>query len=392
MKKDKLIKKNVILIVIALAAFIFIIQFISLSSAVFYACFDRGEFIDFCAAGPPNPDRTCDSSGGCTFCMSNYNETRQCYNQASLNACNKLPPSQQGCQDIGGNSTFDTESPNITILNPDQNGIYNKSTLPFVLGFNEESDVTYMDNINNPGRWLPLCSNCLGYNKSKLFKEGRNNLTIRAVDVLGNPSFRDLIFFIDSKKPIIIKTEPRNNAFSNGNFKIEFKENNPLSLILSYGNNITGLQSHALNVQNDCTLDRGRYTCDTHVDLNSYNAQEIIYWFNLTDIAGSKTGSRPIKVKVDTIAPLINNPGSFYNVTGRRIVFNISVTELNFERLEYIDNSATSPRWTMMCSALRNGVCIKLVTFSAGHHNIDIRAKDKAGNITPLPNIDVNLI
>ena len=60
----------------------------SLTSAYFWACFSKGEKINYC--NPDVPDRTCYNSAGCPFCMSSYNETKNCFNGGG-DKCNFIP-------------------------------------------------------------------------------------------------------------------------------------------------------------------------------------------------------------------------------------------------------------------------------------------------------------
>ncbi len=379
MKDESKSQKKNIMLVLTLA---FVIIQLSLASAYFWAEFHKGDFIDFCV----QQDRTCGSTKCGPFCMT-FDDINQCYTSHDTHHCFDIPPSNT----TQGNTTFDINPPNLTVFNPVNNGIYNKTVILFNLKVNEESKLSYFDNINGNGRWTTLCSSCLSYNKSRSLKEGFNNLTIKAEDVVGNNANTSLIFFIDSKKPLITKSGAYDKKFASGNFSVEFKEDNPLFLILNFGNNVTGFQSQEIDIENECTSDKGRYKCNTFSDLGSYNGQEITYWFNLTDIAGFKAASKPVKVKVDTIDPIINNPNSFYNVSGRKVMFNISITELNFDRIEYKDHSVLKPRWNLMCSSLRNGICTKTISFSPGNHSIEIKVKDKAGNVATLPHPDLNL-
>ena len=258
--------------------------------------------------------------------------------------------------------------------NPINNSVYNKRAVLLDLQVNEESDLSYTDNNDEDGRWKNICQGCLSYNNSRSFDEGWNNITIKAEDVLGNPSFFDVFFFVDSKKPIIKKTEPRNNAYASGEFIVTYYEENPEDVWLNYGNNATGNRSVKLL---GC-LGGKREECEINVSLADYDGQEIEYWFNITDIAGYFVKSRIGKVKVDVTAPVINYLN--YDIIGRYVYFNISITEQNFDVIEYYDNNDLKPRWRRLCSRLRNGSCVVRKIFSYGNHSLDIQVTDKAGN------------
>ena len=63
------------------------------------------------------------------------------------------------------------------------------------------------------------------------------------------------------------------------------------------------------------------------------------------------------------------------------IVFNISITEINFDEISYIDSSESRPREKRICSRLKDGICEKKSMFKKGHHNVQIVIKDDAGNM-----------
>ena len=68
----------------------------------------------------------------------------------------------------------------------------------------------------------------------------------------------------------------------------------------------------------------------------------------------------------------------------------ISVMEDNFDSVKYIDNNSKLPRWTTICSSLKNNVCSKLILLSTGAHSLDFKVSDKAGN-TALRHIDITI-
>ena len=339
------------------------------ASAEFWACFSKGDKIDFC--NPKTEDRTAPNNGY-TLCMSSYNETKGCYNQGSWPKCNTLPGE---CSYANGSSGVDSEPPILTINAPEQNGIYTSRSVLLSLKLDEKADVYYIDNFDNRGRWTRVCSDCYSYNRTRSFQEGLNDLTFKAVDVVGNTAYYNLSFFIDSKEPKIRKTMPKKD-FASGLFEVEFSEENPESLILYY-ENLLNQENQSLDIEKDCISENGKYYCAVDADLANYDNQIINYWFELIDIAGNKDESKKIALTVDTTAPINSLQ---FNVSGRKVNFIINVTEKNFEEVSYYDNSERNPRWRKLCSRLKDGICEARKTFSIGYHVLDIRVLDKAGN------------
>src|SRR3989344_5600597 len=246
---------------------------LSFAGAEFWACADYKQVINYC--NNYKPSKTCDITSGCTYCMSKYNETTNCYVHGVWPKCNQIP---QECSDIGGGGgvEIDAEPPVLTINNPVEDGIYNSRVVLLDLEVNEKSDIHYLDLINGRGRWTPVCSNCFGYERTRSFREGLNELRFRAVDVVGNTVYKNLSFFIDSDKPRILKTEP-GKGFTNGDFLIQFKEENPTSLDITFGDTNPGFNIHEVDIDGECQLDEnnGKYYCDTHIDLSAYDRNEI---------------------------------------------------------------------------------------------------------------------
>ncbi len=94
----------------------------------------------------------------------------------------------------------DTTSPILTINSPEDSGIYDRR-VPFNITITEKSDLEYIDNLNNNPRWRTLCSNCDEYGFTRLrtrtFREGHHDLTIRAVDEAGNSDQQEISFTVN---------------------------------------------------------------------------------------------------------------------------------------------------------------------------------------------------
>ncbi len=366
--------KNKVVIVIFLST-ILAVLISSLSSAVFWACFNYQQKIDFC--NPNTPDRTCSSEMGCSYCMSTYDETRDCYNQGSINSCNALGGAE--CQYFGNSSNIDILPPNITLRSPIQEGIYKSRAINFDLSLNERSDVSYTDIVNGRGRWTNICNDCFSMNRTRSFKDGYNQLMLKAKDRVGNTAYKNISFYIDSRKPRVTKIDPR-SGFTSGFFDVWFIEENPVNVTLYYEGSSLSSSNIALNQCEKLPGTRDKYTCSHFVNLSNYNNQEVSFWVDVTDIANAVSSSRIVELNLDTKPPIINSLN--YTRMGRRILFTINITELNFDKATYIDNSASRPKERILCSSLKNGICSKSITLNSfpAQHDIDIIVRDEAGN------------
>ena len=373
-------EKNIIYIFALLAVLTLLLT--TLASAEFWQCFERAEKINYC--NPKTPDRTCGNTIGCMYCMGSFNEAEGCYNQGNFNVCNGITPQ---CSLSSGGGQIDAEPPILTILRPIQDNIYSEKSILLHFTLDERADVSYIDLIKPKARPKKICGKCSSYERKRSFEEGLNNLMFIAADVVGNTAYQNISFFIDSRAPRINKVLPK-RGFASGMFEVQFTEANPESLELNYGNQETGFLTQSVDIENSCSLEKGKYNCETSVDLSPYDGEEIEYHFDLTDIAGSSDSSKPVTLKVDATSPIINSLN--YEFNDRRVNFLIDITEENFDKIEYIDNSDPRARWRILCSRLKEGICEKSITLQEGNHDLDVKVSDEAGN-SVNQNLDITI-
>jgi len=357
---------KVFLAVALLTLSIFSISFVS-ATGEFWACFTDGDTIDYCSSNIP--DRFC-SSDICKYCMKTYDENNDCYSPGSFSICTGT--ATNSCTGGTTGSGNDQNAPIINLNSPLNGSVYTDRSVMFSLNTNEISDVYYLDLINGRGRWTRVCTDCSSYSKRRSFKEGFNSLQIRATDVAGNEAFRNVDFFIDSKNPQITKTEPK-KGFANGDFMVQFKELNPRNLTLNYGNFIQGFRTAQINLS-ICVDVRGKVTCETSVNLASFDGQTIEYWFSLKDVANNVKDSKHIFLQVDTTFPEFDNV--VVTVDDSKGIFNIQTSEP--VTLEYIDFGESRPSWRRLCSDCASYTRSK--TFRDGMHLLNLQATDEAGN------------
>ncbi|MBI2629794.1 hypothetical protein HYW76_01705 [Candidatus Pacearchaeota archaeon] len=303
----------------------------------------------------------------CVLITDSGNYTTIDYKCAGLPAC--------GFGDGDSTGVVDTSTPDLTIASPVKNQVYKNRNVLFDITVAKTAKIKKY----NPTRqsWDVLCTNCDSYYRAISFRDGQQDVQIMSEDSRGNIDEKTISFFVDSKAPRIRKTLPKKGSFASGEFEVAFGEVNPKSVVLHYGNFGTGYLTKTLNIA-DCSVIGEIYTCTTSVNLNNYNGQQIDYWFEVTDVADSVGSSKPLILYVDVTSPVINSLN--YKVSGRNVLFNVSVTEENFESLTYTDLYDYRMRVIKLCSSLRNGGCITRKTFTAGQHALDITALDEAGN------------
>lgn len=362
-------------IILALAfVYLTAIPVASAKTTDFWACFDHKEVRTYCSNY--RPPETCDISTGCKICMSEYREAEDCYVGGNFNDCTRF--ADPACANDGTTTNFDLTAPNMVINNPIQNQIYQTKNILLNFETDEEAEVSYTNLADSRVSWSKVCRDCTTYSMLKTFDEGLNQLMFRARDSVGNPGYYNVTFRVDSMVPKIYKTNP-SRGWANGEFDVEFKEENPTNLVLHYGNDITGNRTKSIDL-NSCEYNK-KTICKTVVDLKDYDGEEMKYHFELTDIANNVDTSKPVTLSVDSTKPVINN-NDLYTIDGKYVYFKVSVIEQNFDEIvySYLD-SRERLKESRLCSKLNNeNICEKRVSFKEGNHDIKLIVRDEAGN------------
>lgn len=386
MKTNNKNKAALMLGILMLGIFVISINF---ASAEYKACFTKGDRYTYCTNQDEINLPYCNSAYCvcqrtlCTPCFKSYDPVRNCYVGGNSAVCLKMPTNCSSGS-TGGGMDLDVTPPEFIIKSPVKDTIYNSRKVYLDFSLNEVADVYYRDLTKSTVSWTRICSKCpasqTSYAKQITFKEGNNNLMFKAVDLRGNTAYENMSFFVDSIKPRTYTTYPRSNSFADGNFEVQFKEANPKKATLHYGTDKATLDL------NKCTYAVGKQICEIDVDLKKYSGQTIGYYFEIEDIAGNKYSSRNTLVKVDTTAPVLNNPNSFFKIVNNRYVeFNLSIDEENLYKVTSRNtlNPRASP--TTMCTRLTNGYCYKKQSFAKGDYSLSIEISDKAGHVIAVP-------
>jgi hypothetical protein len=272
------------------------------------------------------------------------------------------------------------------IFSPAQNQLFNERRVQLDIATIGNIVLESLEMSDNGKRFRSLCRRCSLYFRQKTFKDGFHKVIFQGTHEVGTQQNKTVNFTVDSKKPNIRKTDPQ-RGFADGNFHVEFKEDNPTSLYLNYGNT-TELRTHKVNLS-ECMPDNRDTICWTFVNLTDFNNQKILYFFNMTDIVNRSAKSRERELDVDTISPKINE----FNFTqnGRFINFFFNITEKNLDIIHYIDHESSRPRFKRLCTRLKDDVCEKRKSFRKGDHNLTIEIIDDAENKASIENIIFNV-
>jgi len=248
--------------------------------------------------------------------------------------------------------------------------VYGNRRIPIIVSL--DSDVELLEYRDNGGRWRRLCRDCDGYDRTKSFREGEHELVIRATDEFGWTKEETINFEVDSRKPRISRIEPKRKSTINGeNFKVKYTERNLNEVEVSLSDGVNVVTYGLIG----CEAGRSK-ECSTSLDLSGYaDGQWINYWFNVSDFVRT-VPSRVYTVKVDTTDPIlvVNEPNDV-TYGGRRVPFDLEVTNEKVKVIEYQDNLG---RWRRLCT--RCDSYDRTKSFRRGSHIVNIRAIDYAGN------------
>lgn len=345
---------------------IFIIFLIGNISAGYYnKCLSYGESIPSAS----EPRYTCHSDI-CQVCVNSNNyPTHPGY-------CSKIEPCKSTSPACAENTP-----PTLQVYSPRQDEIYNSRKVFYNLSSNKLVSFYYIDNINGRGRWSKLATRTNVYNKGISFKDGYNDITIKAVDNCGDSVTQVIKFYVDSKKPKFGKINTDNLK----TFNIELLDENPKSLALILGNGDKGYLDYDFNIYSCVSKTNGKKSCEFNITnlndiLSKYNNQDINYYLLFKDIADNNVSSKSITFHVDLDNPVIKNPESVFSTEGNKVEFYIEVLEENFNKIIYIDNPEKKYQEKTLCTKLTNGYCLKKVTLTPGQHHVIIKVFDKSGN------------
>ncbi|MBR9705242.1 hypothetical protein GOV12_07555 [Candidatus Pacearchaeota archaeon] len=278
-----------------------------------------------------------------------------------------------------GDDLIINEKRKMIIYSPINGVLYTSRRIPINLTVFETADIRYL---KDHREFRTVCRDCDDYGFTRLkrlpFDDGEGLLRLRGIFNDGSEVEEEIRFIIDTKNPKIKNTYPT-NGFTNGLFKVEFQEENPIELIVNYGNLESGFNIGIFNLLECIESYRNRILCELNINLSDYSEEQIEYNFLLTDIRNESDETRIKKVNVDFDKPRLNNLD--IEINKKRVKFSFNITEPNFQRIRFKDLSKRNPVWVTLCSRLKNGICEKTKIFSKGTHELYFEIIDKAGNV-----------
>ncbi|MEK6923063.1 MAG: hypothetical protein AABX08_04650 [Nanoarchaeota archaeon] len=345
---------------------IFLFTVISLSSVDAYIlyCLHRGESLPPGCEDDPNGDcmYTC-RSDLCQICTTDNGvpgvNPRHCFDQA--------------CSFLNDDSR-DQEAPVLTLHNPTDGETYGNKRVYLTLDVEPEGRIDIKDNINGGG-WRTVTSGTVtSYNRKRTFQEGINDVSIRAVKSNGLNDEERVVFYVDSKDPMVVGITPSSNAFLNGDFSVEYTELNLRKVEFQY-RGVREIDWNIIEVQGCQAGDR--QTCDVNVDLSNYEGDEVEYRFVVYDSANSDE-SKVHTGRVDSVDPILTMATPFESgYDAKSVLFDLIASEE--VKFYYRDNNDDNGRNKNLCNS--GTLCNKLVNFRDGLWDLTIYAEDEAGGL-----------
>jgi hypothetical protein len=243
-------------------------------------------------------------------------------------------------------------------------------------------EISFIDNLDPRPREKKLCNKLVnGFceKKASFRIDGNHDVVFKITDLADHMTAQTITFFTDSQKPKITMVSPE-QKFISGLFEVEFKEKNPTSLILEYGNSALGFETRELSLEDDCSSSVDEYYCSKEANLSKYEGYEISYEFTLTDKVSQTTSAGATELLVDTNFPEFNSL-TYKLIGNKKANVVLDATEPNIEAITYANLDDAKPREKSFCSKLSaEGICEKKITVNPGINRIDFTIIDKAGN------------
>ena len=306
-------------------------------------CLKEGQYVPL----PPNDPTYICGYARCDICVDDD------YFPTSPARCNKI----RGCEELGEDGEILPLS--MVVDKPDEK-VYEDNKVILDVDLSKPAMLYY---ILDDDKEKKACSRCSSYKKEKRMKDGEHNITFRSVyedeEIIGS-----VIFEVDSKKPKIKEISPERD-FANGKFTVEYDELNLKEVRLYYGEN-------TLNVveRTDCPSGK-KQTCDFEVNLNNFS--EVFYYFELEDNFRT-VRSETIILDVDLGKPILTTNTFDDLYPDKKVEFELFVNE-DVDLLYYDYGTEKEKKSCSKCDYYN-----KKISFNDGYYDLDIIARDKAGN------------
>ena len=258
----------------------------------------------------------------------------------------------------------DTLPPKVFILNPENNSYINEQEITFNLDIVDEwsglAEILYsIDNEDYVS---------IGLNKSftKRFDEGSHNISVKAVDKVGNYAVSNITIVVDLHSPLISITNPANNSYIKGDFLVSWESSDNIALekYEIYFDDI---------ILDTLPPDEREYYFE-YISDGSHKISVIAY-----DKAGNIREEK-VFITVDTTPPSLSliSPanGTYTNSSTINLLFKYTDEYSPLDKIEYSVNGSV---WKSESSLSFT------VTFTTeGRYIIRVRAYDKAGNFREI--------
>lgn len=257
---------------------------------------------------------------------------------------------------------------------PEDGEIYSEKKIPITINLGYGAD--YLQISFDGVRYKTLCRNCDSYDKIFYFGNKDYTLYFREIDDGEVNELDQITFSVDTAAPRIVRQAPRINSYVNSDteFSVTYNEDNIDTVILYY----KGLAEEDFTESPLVGCEEGtKKTCSTTVDLLSYDGEQIMYRFGITDLAGNVAEGPVTTVNADDSIPVLTivQPEDMAELSAGRITLEVASDEtLNIMQvmLDY------SNKWITLCRKCDH-YTKNIFIGTTGNHVISVRGTDNAG-------------
>jgi len=170
---------------------------------------------------------TCDLSSGVGFCQI-------CTTDSGIPTRPSRCHDVGSCSFLGDTGDLDQDPPILTLINPVEGETYERSRVYVYIEVDAPSRLEMKNNLNG-GAWQTVSSEYVTYyNRKRTFDEGINDYNFRAIKRNGLTDEESIVFYVDSILPDFRDSWPDDGEFANGQFTVEYTEENLDRIELKY--------------------------------------------------------------------------------------------------------------------------------------------------------------
>ena len=259
------------------------------------------------------------------------------------------------------NINIDASVPNITITHPNTPFVNSTNITVEWNGNDTDSNISHYEIQTDGANWTNVGLN-ISYNITNL-SEGNHNITIKAVDNVGNEANDSVNFTVDTILPNITIIHPNTSFVNSTNLTIEWNGTD----------NVSGINYYEIKMDNGNWTNVGLNLTYNFTSLSEGNHNITVKAF---DNAGNEANDS-VNFTVDTLAPnvSITSPADGSSTTSTSVTVNWNGND-NTSGISHYDIKIDGGGWTDVGASTSH----TFSSLSYNTHTVIVKAFDNAGN------------